>query len=106
VSKQRGSTAAITSSILGLAAINYFTAPTACAFFISSYLTMLSLDFLKSMVVIKYGINPPWKWKMQDMGYLMTLTAALFTVVVLTKSGLSKLRERAQRGLILKDMPP
>jgi hypothetical protein len=57
------------------------------------------------MLVIKYGTNPMWNWKMQDLGYLMTFSAGIFTVAVLTKSGLSRLRERAQKALILKDLP-
>ena len=83
--------------------MNYFLAPTACGLFISSYLTLLSIDFLKSMVAIKYGTNPMWNWKMEDVGYLMTFSAGIFTVAVLTKSGLTRLRERAQKALVLKD---
>jgi hypothetical protein len=77
---------------LGLGAINYFLAPTACGFFVSSYLTLLSVDYLKSMLVIKYGINSPWSWKMQDVGYLMAFSAGIFSMTVVTKRGLARLR--------------
>ena len=40
---------------------------------------------------------------MEDVGYLMTFSAGIFTVAVLTKSGLTRLRERAQKALVLKD---
>lgn len=46
-----------------------------------------------------------WNWKMQDVGYLMAFSAGIFTVAVLTKSGLTRLRERAQKALVLKDLP-
>ena len=75
-----------------MGALNYFMAPTACGFFVSSYLTLLMADFLKSLYVIKNGSDPWWTWKMKDLGYLVVFSFGLLSLVVLTKSGLAKLR--------------
>jgi hypothetical protein len=56
ISKLSGSTSAITASVLGLGAFNYFFSPTVAAIFLSSYLTLLSADFVKSLAVIRFGI--------------------------------------------------
>jgi len=87
-----------------MGALNYFVAPTACGLFVSSYLTLLTADFMKSLYTIKYGSDPLWRWKMADIGYLMTFSFGLFSLVVITKSGLAKLRERSIRGLVVKDV--
>lgn len=97
LSNIKGSTVPYTCSILGLGAITYFYQPTFCGLFVSSYLTLLFLDFLKSLSVVKYGIEPLWEWQMKDLGFVMTSAFGFFTLAVLTKVGLTKLKERATK---------
>lgn len=90
--EEKHSTVFATASILGLGAVNYFLSPISTAVFVTGYLTLLSVDFAKSISVIKFGKNPLWTWKMKDMGFLMLYTFCAITVLVGTKAGISKLK--------------
>ena len=90
--EQKHSTVIVTTSILGLGAVNYFLSPMSTAVFVTGYLTLLSIDFAKSISVIKFGKNPLWTWKMKDMGYLMLYTFCAITVLAATKAGIAKLK--------------
>ena len=66
------------------------------------YLTLLTLDMLKSLSVVKYGIDPLWSWKMKDAGYMIACSFAAITIVVATKTGIAKLKDRATKAMVLK----
>ena len=105
--EQEGSTLETTATFLGLGGVTFFLQPTMCAFFLSSYLLLLQIDFLKSLVAIRLGKDPLWKWKMRDCGYVMGTTFGILTVLFLTKQGIAKLKERAvQRALVTKGVIP
>ena len=78
--------------MLGLGAINYFVHPTMCATFVTSYFVLLQLDLIKSLIVVKKGNDPLWKWKMKDCGYVLNSAFAFLTCVVLMKHGIMRLR--------------
>jgi hypothetical protein len=90
--KDKHSTVFVTASILGLGAVNFFLNPMCTAIFVPSYLVLLSIDFIKSISVIKFGKNPLWTWKMKDIGYLTLYTFCALTAMAATKAGISKLK--------------
>lgn len=63
---------------------------------------MLTVDFLKSIAVLKFGWEPVWHWKMKDMGYVTACGFAAVTATVITKRGISKLKERTSKALALR----
>ena len=78
--------------MLGLGSINYFTSPTVCGLFLGAYLFLLQADLAKSLLSIKLGEDPLWKWKMKDCGYLLVSAFALATVITVTKRGIAKIK--------------
>ncbi len=82
----------VTASILGLGAINYYLSPMSTLVFVTGYLSLLGIDFAKSISVIKFGKNPLWTWKMKDMGFLMLYTFCAISVIAGTKAGITKLK--------------
>ncbi len=89
--------------MLGMGSITYFITPTACGLLLSSYLSLLCADYLKSLKVVKYGGDPWWSWKINDVGFIMASIFGTITFVGVTKTGISKLKERANKALILKN---
>jgi len=64
---------------------------------------------LKSLFVIKFGIEPIWTWKMKDMGYLYACSLGAITCAILMKAGIAKLKEQTTKAIILKNtinVPP
>lgn len=61
----------------------------------TSYLLLNQFDFIKSLTVIKKGSEPWWQWKMKDIGFVMNSAFGFFTMIMLTRRGLAKLKERA-----------
>ena len=42
---------------------------------------------------------------MQDLGYVMAFSFSFVTMIVAGRSAIAKLKERASRAVIVKDMP-
>jgi hypothetical protein len=92
--RDKYSTVYVTASILGLGALNFFLSPMSTAVFVPCYLGLLSLDFVKSISVIKFGKSPLWTWKMKDVGYLALYTFYALTALAVTKAGILKLKQK------------
>lgn len=90
--KDKHSTVFVTVSILGLGALNFCFSPMTTAIFVPCYLGLLSLDFIKSVSVIKFGKSPLWTWKMKDVGYLALYTFSALAALAATKAGILKLK--------------
>jgi hypothetical protein len=70
--------------------------------FVGGYITLLAADYAKSISVLKFGLNPLWSWKMKDMGYIMACCFGALTVAAVTKAGITKLKDRATKAIVLK----
>jgi hypothetical protein len=70
--------------------------------FVGGYVTLLAADYAKSISVLKFGLNPLWRWKMKDMGYIMACCFGVLTVAAVTKVGIAKLKDRATKAIVLK----
>lgn len=92
MSSDQLATIPLTFTILSMGAINYFISPTTCAIFVTSYLTLLAADYAKSISVLKFGVDPLWRWKMKDMGYVLACCFGALTVGFITRSGIKKLK--------------
>jgi hypothetical protein len=69
---------------------------------VASYLTLLQADLLKSLVVVKYGWDPLWQWKMKDCAFLVASSFGALTLALLARSGKAKLMERVKtKGLTI-----
>lgn len=64
---------------------------------------ILLVDFIKNIHAIKDGSDPLWTWKMKDLGYVITFVFAGATTLLLTKAGISKLKDRASKSLALRN---
>ena len=91
--QQRGTTTIHTGIMLSLGAVNYFLHPSICAIFVTSYLLLSQVDFIKSLAVIKKGSEPWWEWKMKDVGFVMNSALGFFTLIMLTRRGIARLKE-------------
>lgn len=100
------STIVYTSSVLAMGGINYFFFPTGCALFVSSYLLCLVADYVKSLSVIRFGVDPFWEWKMKEVGYIYCWAFGMLTVGVLGRAGIAKLKDRATKEIVLKHSTP
>lgn len=85
MSSDQYATIPISFTILGLGSINYFLSPTSCAIFVAGYLTLLAADYAKSISVLKFGMDPLWRWKMKDMGYVVACCFGAWTFAVVTR---------------------
>lgn len=102
MSSDQFATLPLSFTVLALGSINYFLSPTSCALFVGGYLTLLTADFAKSISVLKFGVEPAWRWKMKDMGYVVACCFGAWTLAVVTKSGIAKLKERTSKAMVLK----
>jgi hypothetical protein len=102
MSSDQYATLPISFTVLALGSINYFLSPTTCAIFVGGYLTLLTADFAKSISVIKFGVDPLWRWKMKDMGYVVACCFGALTFAVVTRSGIARLKERTSKAIIIK----
>ena len=59
----------------------------------TSYLLLNQADFIKSLIVIKTGSEPWWEWKMKDVGFVMNSALGFFTLILLTRKGIARLKE-------------
>jgi hypothetical protein len=85
MSSDQYATIPISFTILGLGSINYFLSPTSCAIFVAGYLTLLAADYAKSISVLRFGMDPLWRWKMKDMGYVVACCFGAWTFAVVTR---------------------
>ena len=86
------STWKITCVMIAMGAANYFWSPTSCGIFVSVYLTMNTLDFLKSLSVLKWGNEPWWSVKSKDLGYVMAFGFGVLTIGMGIRRGISNLK--------------
>lgn len=105
MSSDKYATMPLSFTILALGSVNYFLSPTTCAIFVTTYLTLLTVDYAKSISVLKFGVEPLWNWRMKDMGYVLACCFGALTLAVVTRSGISKLKERVAhtRAIIAKE---
>ena len=87
--------------MLGCGSITYFTSPTLCAVMMSSYLTFLSADFMKSMYVMKKGGEPWWSVKVKDIGYVTACGFLMLTTLTLARAGIARFRTNMTKSLVV-----
>jgi hypothetical protein len=99
---EKNSTWKITCAMIAMGGLNIFWSPASCAIFISFYLTLNTIDFVKSLSIIKWGFNPLWDVKFKDIGYVTAYGFTIVTIWMGLRFGIARFKEKVTKAIVLK----